>query len=626
MSNKVPLIRSMQVPPVMIQKYERYLPTAFDESMSILEKINKVIHHMNEIGRLTEEMMLKWNEVYEWVMGEGLTQSVEDKLKEWLEDGTIEEIINVTIFGKLNDRLDVLELSIENVIVEFEVIREEMRNSAWYKPMLKGDNSENASTIIQSALNNYKQVFIGEGNHALFSELKIRRGTRLTLHPNARLIRKHDDNLITNHQMTYGGYNGEGNIIIEGGTLDVNGNSFPDVANGIGVVHGENIIIRDLTILNTPRGHALEITGCKGVLVDNVRFLGYVIDPAKNNYYVEAIQIESASAPPPNAGYTFPYVMDFTTSKDITVQNCLFDKSDASPAFPSGVGQHGARYGTFYTEIIIRNNRFVGCSYWAIRNFKFRDCLIEGNIIEDCTGGGIYIVTPSGGLSVTDTEGIPRPSQNVKGTTIVNNILKNIDGKGLRIESNEVGHIEDVIIANNTFNAIGQQTIHASYADRLTIVGNTIRNSDGRGILLEFSRNVIIDNNIFSFVKENAVFLFGNENVSVTNNHVKDVDYYGINVSQDNTVILISGNLIVNFSRRIEGQYDGLIVSGESSDVRVTNNMFRTLGSANKPRFGMNFNTGATMISRFGNDTRCRAITDGVQDNSTEPNTGAIDF
>lgn len=109
MSSKPPLIRSMQVPPVLTHKYERYLPTAFDESMSILEKINKVIHHMNEVGRMTEDMLLKWNEVYEWVTGEGLELAIEGKLDEWLADGTLASIINEVLMKEINDKIDVID-------------------------------------------------------------------------------------------------------------------------------------------------------------------------------------------------------------------------------------------------------------------------------------------------------------------------------------------------------------------------------------------------------------------------------------------------------------------------------------------------------------------------------------
>ena len=33
-----------------IREYERYLPTAYDDTLSLLEKINKMIHHLNHQG------------------------------------------------------------------------------------------------------------------------------------------------------------------------------------------------------------------------------------------------------------------------------------------------------------------------------------------------------------------------------------------------------------------------------------------------------------------------------------------------------------------------------------------------------------------------------------------------
>lgn len=98
--------RSRTLPPINIQRYERYLPTAFDDSLTSLEKINKVIMYLHEYSAITEEMLTKWNEVYEWVMNEGLDDVIGDRLKEWIDDGTFYRIINETIFNELNNKVD----------------------------------------------------------------------------------------------------------------------------------------------------------------------------------------------------------------------------------------------------------------------------------------------------------------------------------------------------------------------------------------------------------------------------------------------------------------------------------------------------------------------------------------
>lgn len=85
------------------QKYERYLPTAFDGSLTMLEKINMVIQTLNEVGQLTNGVVELWNEVMVWIMADGLQDSVNDKLEEMYQDGSLAQIINVQMIGSLQD-------------------------------------------------------------------------------------------------------------------------------------------------------------------------------------------------------------------------------------------------------------------------------------------------------------------------------------------------------------------------------------------------------------------------------------------------------------------------------------------------------------------------------------------
>jgi hypothetical protein len=85
-----------------VQKYERYLPTAFDDSLTLLEKVNKVIDYLNQSGNVTNDVITQWNSVMDWIMNEGLTSDVATKLDEWLSNGTINNIINTT--GVVNVR------------------------------------------------------------------------------------------------------------------------------------------------------------------------------------------------------------------------------------------------------------------------------------------------------------------------------------------------------------------------------------------------------------------------------------------------------------------------------------------------------------------------------------------
>lgn len=84
---------------LFIQKYERYLPTAFDGSLTILEKMNKIIEYLNEVGGLVNGAFDQWNEIMEWVMNDGLNESVIEKLMGMMDDGLLETIINQNILG-----------------------------------------------------------------------------------------------------------------------------------------------------------------------------------------------------------------------------------------------------------------------------------------------------------------------------------------------------------------------------------------------------------------------------------------------------------------------------------------------------------------------------------------------
>lgn len=102
---------------VDIQEYERYLPTAFDENLSLLQKVNKVIAFLNQISVSTNGLLEKWNEVMEWMLSNGVEDSVVEKLVEWLEDGTLVEIINEDVFNMKADTSDVEQLVAETKTV-----------------------------------------------------------------------------------------------------------------------------------------------------------------------------------------------------------------------------------------------------------------------------------------------------------------------------------------------------------------------------------------------------------------------------------------------------------------------------------------------------------------------------
>lgn len=151
----VPLIDELY-----FQGYETMLPTAFNESLSLLEKVNKILHAVNESGKLTNEMIKKWNEVITWVLNDGLEEAVKAKLEEWLADGTLEDII-----GQVLDDLLALKADLAYVNKRFDQIGRDVKEFG-----AKGDGVTNDTQAFIDAMGNggYK-VFAPKGTYIVDS-------------------------------------------------------------------------------------------------------------------------------------------------------------------------------------------------------------------------------------------------------------------------------------------------------------------------------------------------------------------------------------------------------------------------------------------------------------------------
>jgi hypothetical protein len=103
-----------EIAPLLIQQYERYLPSAFDDSLTMLQKVNMIIKRLDELGVLSNELVKQWNTVIEWVMGEGLDESVQTRLDEMIVDGTLDTLINETIFEDLNRKIEDVAVNVKN--------------------------------------------------------------------------------------------------------------------------------------------------------------------------------------------------------------------------------------------------------------------------------------------------------------------------------------------------------------------------------------------------------------------------------------------------------------------------------------------------------------------------------
>ncbi|MED3562237.1 right-handed parallel beta-helix repeat-containing protein [Bacillus xiapuensis] len=474
-----------------------------------------------------------------------------------------------------------------------------------------GNGINDDAKVIQNALDlaltlSEIKIEIPIGVYNLTSELLIRKGTKLIIHPRAILKRKHSGNVLRNYkpgENTPVLYNGNGDIYIEGGIFDCNGIEYIGTCNGISLAHAENITLRGITVKDTVNGHAIELAGVNKVLVDDCKILGYIDTSGGTDlYYVEAIQIEPCLP----ADFS-NYYGDYTTSKNITIQNCRFGNSDTKNAtpFPCAVGSHGAGHNLFYDNVRVINNYIDGASYYGIRLFKYRNSIITNNIIEN-SGGGVYIVIPNSGKSVQDQNGVVQPPQPINSITIDSNIFNNITGKMIYVEGKTEAYVARLTITNNIGNVIGGRAFDIQYVNYCIIMGNIIENVTGRGLHLFNSYHTRFVENMIKRCSDSSIFVDSCNYVDLVANTINETTYYGINITGNNTDLVIDANKISN-SSQISSNYDCIIVSNGSQRIRITANVLKTEWGFNKPRYGLNVQSGVTGAYIFGNDFKCGA-------------------
>lgn len=101
MCNKIPYFRFW---------CQKVLPTVYDDSLSYYELLCKVVAKLNEVIDTTNGVTDAFNKLVEYVNhyldSQNFQELVNNKLDEMAQDGTLSNLINVTIFGELNDKVD----------------------------------------------------------------------------------------------------------------------------------------------------------------------------------------------------------------------------------------------------------------------------------------------------------------------------------------------------------------------------------------------------------------------------------------------------------------------------------------------------------------------------------------
>lgn len=490
-----------------------------------------------------------------------------------------------------------------------------------YTPQMrgaKGDGIQDDTPFIQGILDIAKTkgavyCHIPKGVYRITGRLYLSKNTKLVMDKEARLLRDWAGGFFLNGRSTdsFTEYNGNGNITIEGGILDGNILKYNNSYNAIGLARGQNIVIRDVEILDVRGAHAVDLNASKDVLIEGCKFKGYdinyTVDGDGASFMREAIQISTHT----EAGFNAFGAFDGTPCENITVRNNYFGASANLPAYPCGVGNHGHSPGRFIKNIRIYDNNFDGCTYAGIRPYKFENTWIKNNTFNNCEYG-VRFSNPDG--KGTYDNGVPEAGKNV---IIEGNHFKNTKKKDIYIAAwvynGIVARFKNVQILNNIsegFTGTTNESIFVSFCDNVLIQGNTC-NTAYRFIMSAYCYNVRI--------KDNSVYDLTTEVVYVNDSDVADnlgkgytKDYY-ISENRAEKVgrsgILLSGvdgvevhtNILTDITlENASGSTRSSInLSAFTKNGRVYNNRVR--GAYQK--YGIEVSGGCSNVQTFNNDS-----------------------
>ena len=564
------------IPSLYEQGYERYLPTAFDGSMTILEKMNKIIHYLNSIGALLDSIGEQWNKIVEWVLGEGLENAVRDILTEWLNDGTL-----ANIMSQLIDALPFINL-------KQYITANGVSQTVGFQECLD----------VAKLLGGVKIIIPSGYAVVTTAELNAYKNTTIEMNEGASVKRNHNGYMLLNGLRggNYNGYSGNGNIKLIGGVWDANGYNKPATASALAFAHATNLVFRDVTIKDS-NSHHIEMNSSQNVRFENVRCVG--LSTTAENATAEAIQLDFAGS----AGFPAFGTYDATFCKDVVFRDCYFGESGSTgtTGVARGIGTHSARMGRWHDDITIDNCTFENLLDYGIQCYNYRNVKIKNNTFRNLEGGIILYVAYKD-TDYFDADGNPAPAQDSDNFRISNNKFTQIKTKNhIRVYGTTLAKIKNTKIHNNTIeNATGTAPpIYALYFDDLEATNNTIQDVKRYGMSIGNGYGFKgIGNTITNSLGTGIIIGAGVSDVTLAHNEITEVDFHGILLTDGVSDFVLTGNRTKNVNRANGGYNHIHIVSG-CKDGTITGN--RTKNGTYSAEYSLYVTNTCTDIVRTGN-------------------------
>lgn len=389
-----------------------------------------------------------------------------------------------------------------------------------------GDGVADDTAAFEQALQKVKEngcgvVQVPPGQYVITRALRLWRNTFIRMDDRAVLKKMGDPDtnlkLFVNGEVGNpgyaSGYEGDGNITVIGGTIDLCGQTNAPTKPSLNfqafaIAHADGVHIERVNFINGHNGHIIEFNSSRNIKLIHCLFKDQYV---RGTGQYEMVQIDFASK---EAFPTFGS-FDDTPCQDVLVSGCSFENGHR------GVGTHGSKYNlagnqVFHEQIRIVDNHFKNMADIAIKPESYRNAVISGNTIDQTGSAGIALyscqntivsnntVRAAGlhGITIsrkTVSGGFDEPSVHI---TVSDNIVTNTANSPLRIigglrillESNlcsisgregiYVTNTNDIVVRNNIFRGVAQAQhglyygFRADGCTRLEATGNSIINSD----------------------------------------------------------------------------------------------------------------------------------------------------
>lgn len=470
--------------------------------------------------------------------------------------------------GLLLSRIGIFESFRERDFSVIEKMKNEFSergvNVKWFGAIGDGESDDTAAIqdAIRFAKTTKSKTYFPSGNYRLTEELILLEGTYLLCDGNVRFLRDHDRNFTLNFELTdepFSGYEGYGNITVDGGYWDFHSNNTAD-GQCFFFAHAKNVKIQNAHVKDVSGGHAVDVNSTDGMIIRNCIFEGY-----QGENFRGAIQIDLDKEGAFGDLYVDHQSFDYTVSKNVLVENCKFLSSELG-SWGRAVESHSAVVDRQFEKITVKNCDIYDCLTVGIRAYNWTDVLIDGNRLYNCAAGIIVNTILEREEDTIDSNGNQTgESVDIKNFEITNNIVVHPTAQEKYVSSiaawgQNTGIVRNVTIANNVCDGGNWSGIFVYKTNDFSVANNVIKDSGNNGISVRGSKRGTVSGNTIDTCAQSGIYVsnsttdesiiqISTENVSISNNVFSECGVHGIHVVDNSSAVTVANNQLKNTSK-----------------------------------------------------------------------------